>query len=532
MPFDFGLLPNAALTGLSQAEQDSLQKQATSQFLLGSLLSNDPGVGYRAAMGVPEQYTTAQKNILELRQKAADRQSIADFQNKYLPTQFNETSPEFRGPVTPDVESSQNELVAARSQGLPFNIQNALQDVLRLPTAAQGPIRETISSLQPKAQGDLLLNPNMNILRGLPTQNNGVVSQYNPLTRGYSAAPVQNYMESRILSTPPEISPNTRLVPVQGGGVEQQLIPGATASVNAIARAKALGEAAGQTETVRNPVTGEMELVSRESVLNPTRNNRPNVNQPNLNQPNIAQGNFDPNVLPESTSGAVVEASPGRQTLDKGIQQRFEIFSTEAANKAQTAGGRRFAGQQLYNLADRIQNNKLTGIKAEVYSYMSVIPGVGNMFEQEVVDVTNMLQNIKKAQLETTAAQKGSSSNLDATNIEKSYAQITDPGLATKIASTIEIAQADKDDAKNQFVEFYRGNPSQIATAWNNSPLNGSIFNHPKFNQLVTEQVNKWDQGGRKNAPVLPAGFQFGTSKRTGQFQVKRPDGSTYVIGQ
>ena len=244
--FNFGLLSNAALTGLSEQERADLQKQATTQFLLGSLLSNDASTGLRSALSVPEQYTTAQRGITEARQKASDRQAVTDFQSRYLPTQFNESSPQFTGPVTPDVEARQNELATARSQGLPFNIQNALQDVLRLPPSVQGPIRETISALQPRVQGDLLLNPNMEILRGLPTQKDGVASQYNPLTGGFSSAPVQNYMQSRIMTTPPETSPNTMLVPMQGGGFTQQAIPGAAQAVSTIEGAKARGQAEGQ----------------------------------------------------------------------------------------------------------------------------------------------------------------------------------------------------------------------------------------------------------------------------------------------
>lgn len=513
--FNFGLLSNAALTGLSEQERTDLQKQATTQFLLGSLLSNDPAMGLRSALSVPEQYTTAQRGIVEAQQKRSDRQAVTDFQNRFLPTQTNETSPQFTGPVTPDVEAQQNELVAARAQGLPFNIQNALEGVLRLPAAAQGPMRETISALQPRVQGDLLLNPNMQIIRGLPTQKDGVASQFNPLTGGFSAAPVQNFMQSRIMSTPPEVSANTMLVPMQGGGFTQQAIPGAAQAVGTIEGARARAGAEGQVERVINP-DGTERFVPRSSLLNP----------PTGAAPTGATG------TPTGAAGNVARVSPGQATLTAAADERFKTFSNESLAGSNSASGRKLAAQQLYDLSTQIQNNRLTGLQAGAYGFMNAIPGIGKMFEQDITDITRMNQSIATAQLEKTAQQKGAASNLDAQVIARGYATLTDPAAATRMLAAQEIALADKDVAKNQFVENYTGDPGKIGTAWGNSPDNKPIFTHPKFNQFLTEQINSWNQGGRKDKPVLPAGFQLGTGKRSGEFQIKRPDGSIYVVGQ
>ncbi len=513
--FNLGLLSDAALTGLSEDEKSNLQKQATQQFLLGSLLSNDPSMGLKSALSVPDQYLSGQRAITEMQQKAADRAAVANFQGRYMPTQFNEASPQYMGPVTPNVAMQQEELKTARAQGLPFNIQNALQDVINLPTASQGPMRETISALQPKVQGDLLLNPNMQILRGLPTQKEGITSQFNPLTGGYSAAPVQNYMQSRIQATPPEVSANTMLVPMQGGGFTQQAIPGATQAVGAIEGAKAVGQASGQVERVVG-ADGTEYFVPRSYLLN----------QP----PRAGGAGVTPPVV--GVAGAVAKASPAQQTLDAATNARFLDFSKKSLESADSASGRKIAAEQLYDLATQVNNNKLTGVQAGIASYMNAIPGVGKLFEQDITDVTRMTQMIKTAQLEKTAMQKGAASNLDATTIEKSYASITDPAASTRMAAAFEVALADKDVAKNQFVEAYRGDPGKISTAWQNSPDNKPVFTHPKFNQFLSEQVNTWAQGGGQGKPVLPAGFQFGSGKTSGSYMIKRPDGSIYRIGQ
>jgi hypothetical protein len=100
------------------------------------------------------------------------------------------------------------------------------------------------------------------------------------------------------------------------------------------------------------------------------------------------------------------------------------------------------------------------------------------------------------------------------------------------MAAAFEVALADKDIAKNQFVEAYKGDPGKISTAWQNSPDNRPVFNHPKFDQFLNEQVNSWVQGGAQGKPVLPAGFQFGTGKTSGSYLIKKPDGTIYRIGQ
>ena len=514
MPFNIGLLSDAALTGLSDTEKQAMQKQATQQFLLGSLLSGDPAMGFKSAMDIPSTAITMQDMLRKSQQAQADQAALEGFRAKYTPTQFQEANPAYMGPVTPDQLAQQEQIKGARAQGLPFNIQNALQDVLALPTASQSGMRETITALQPKVQGDLLMNPNMQIIRGLPTSKDQIQTQLNAATGLYESRPVVGGMQARIQTTPPEVSPNTMLVPLQGGGFVQRAIPGGPAAVGEIESAKAIAQASGQVERVVG-ADGTEYFVPRSSLL---------TQRPTAGQAVPTTGG--------APIGAVAKASPAQQTLDAATNARFLDFSKNSLESANSASGRKIAAEQLYDLATQVNNNKLTGLQAGVYGYMNAIPGVGKLFEQDITDVTRMTQMIKTAQLEKTAMQKGAASNLDATTIEKSYASITDPAASTRMAAAFEVALADKDVAKNQFVEAYKGDPGKISTAWQNSPENKPVFAHPKFNQFLTEQVNAWSQAGAQGKPVLPAGFQFGTGKKSGEFQIKRPDGSIYRIGQ
>ena len=515
MPFNLGLLSDAALTGLSEDEKSSLQKQATQQFLLGSLLSNDPSMGLKSAYSVPEQYLSGQRAITEMQQKAADRAAVANFQGKYMPTQFNEASPQYMGPVTPDVAQQQNELKTARAQGLPFNIQNALQDVINLPTANQGPMRETISALQPKVQGNLLLNPNMEILRGLPTQDKGITSQYNPLTGGYSAAPVQNYMQSMIQTTPPEVSANTMLVPMQGGGFRQQAIPGATQAVGAIEGAKSMAQAQGQVEQVIG-ADGKTYYVPRSSLLS---------------QP-PSGGGVGTTPTGGVGGGAVAKISPAQEAVNLATSNRYNEFTKTSLDAAMTVGDRKTSAEYLYNAAEQLDPNKLTEFFATGASYMRAIPGVGDKFDSLVGNVNLLNKTRSEGVLKGLGNIKGNANAFEGGIVDKATTGVTDPKFVTKYVSALEIAAADKDDARQRFIDSYTGDPKSVYTAWANSPDNPRLYNHPKVNQFLTEQVNAWQQGGSQGAPVLPAGFTAGRSKSTGAFLIKKPDGTTYTVGQ
>ncbi len=190
-------------------------------------------------------------------QQIAQRQQeeLAGFMGKYAPTPTQayqkaySNLPEntsFDYNPTPEALFRQQQIL-----GQPIDYNQALLDSLRLSgNPAQPQIRETLTAMQPKFVGDLRVDASGNVLSGLPTMKDGVVSQFNPLTRGYSSAPAQGYRESRILATPPEVSTNTELVPRPGGGFMQQPIFGAVQSVAAIEQAKAIAQAGGQVEQV------------------------------------------------------------------------------------------------------------------------------------------------------------------------------------------------------------------------------------------------------------------------------------------
>jgi hypothetical protein len=517
--FNFGLLSNAALTGLGEQERADLQRQATTQFLLGSLLSNDASTGLRSALSVPEQYTTAQKGITEARQRASDRQAVSDFQQRYLPTQFNESSPQFTGPVTPDVEARQNELVAARAQGLPFNIQNALQDVLRLPPTVQGPIRETITAMQPKVQGNLLLNPNQQIVGGIPSFDAARGTVVTPTVQDgratFNVTDAPGFAGAVARNTLPPLKPNQEYVYDRSGNPTGiRTASGALQSIQDIASAEAVGQAAGQVEEVLG-ADGRMYKVPRSTLLN----------QPT----GRGAGQTTPQGGP---AGAASKISPAQEAINLAAANRYNEFTKTAQDSALTVGDRRRSAEYLYNAAEQLDPNKATEFLSGAASYIRAIPGVGDKFDSFVGNVSMFNKTRSDGVLKGLESIKGNANAFEGAIVDKATTGVSDPKFVTKYLSAIEIAAADKDLARQTFLDGYTGDPKGVFTAWQNSPDNPRIYNHPKVNQFLTEQIQSWQRGGSQGAPVLPSGFTAGRSKSTGAILIKKPDGSKFTVGQ
>jgi hypothetical protein len=516
MPINFGLLSNAALTGLGEQERADLQKQATTQFLLGSLLSNDPAMGLRSALSVPEQYSTAQRAITEAQEKKRQRAEVSSFLEQYAPTPMQAgqraLGQDGRGPTISAAQNQQNILNA------PIDFQRALTDSLRLAgNPAQPQIRETLTALQPKFQGDLRVDASGRVVGSLPTTKDGIQSQFNTQTGMYSANPVQRYMESRILTTPPEVSANTMLGITPQGSIQQMAIPGAAQAVSAIEGAKARGQAEGQLTEVLG-ADGRTYRVPVSTLLN---------------QP-TGQGAGQPTTRQVGPAGAASKLSPAEEAINQTAAKRYDEFTQRAQNAALTSADRRRSGEFLYNAAEQLDPNKATEFLSGAASYIRAIPGVGDKFDSFVGNVSMFNKTRSEGVLKGLESIKGNANAFEGSIVDKATTGVSDPKFVTKYLSALEIAAADKDDARQTFLDNYTGDPKGVYTAWQNSADNPRIYNHPKVNQFLTEQVQAWERSGAApgTSPVMPAGFTAGRSKSTGAVQVRKPDGSIFVVGQ
>jgi hypothetical protein len=512
--FNFGLLSNAALTGLSEQERADLQKQATTQFLLGSLLSNDASTGLRSALSVPEQYTSAQKNISDLRNTQRQRQEVTDFLEKYTPSPMQAgqraLGAEGKGPTN---TAAQNQQAILNS---PINFEQALRDSLRLAgNPAQPQIRETLNALQPKFQGDLRVDASGRVVGALPTQKEGIQTQFNLATGQYSANPVQNYMMSQLLTQKPEVSANTMLGVNPDGSIQQMAIPGAAQAVSTIEGAKARGQAEAQLTEVLG-ADGRTYRVPVSTLLN---------------QP-TGQGAGQTTTPQGGPAGAASRISPAQEAINRAAFDRYNEFTKTSLESALTVGDRTRSAEYLYNAAEQLDPNKATEFLSSAASYIRAIPGVGEKFDSFVGNVSMFNKTRSEGVLKGLESIKGNANQFEGDIVDKATTGVSDPKFVTKYLSALEIASADKDLARQTFLDNYTGDPKGVFTAWQNSPDNPRIYNHPKVNQFLTEQIGLWQRGGSQGAPVLPSGFIAGRSKSTGAVQIKKPDGSIFVVGQ
>ena len=511
MAWDWGLLSDAALTGLSDAEKANLQKQATNQFLMGTLLSGDPGLGYKAAIGVPETALNMQKMMRDAQVAQQQQQELAGFKEKYAPTQFQAGQRAMGANAGPTVAAGQAQQAILNT---PIDYNQALMDSLRLTgNPAQPQIRETLKSMQPTFINGLRVDNQGKVIGSLPQEKDGIQTQFNLGTGQFAANPVQNYMMSQLMTKAPEVSANTMLGVNPQGGIQQMAIPGSTAALTAVEGAKAVGQAAGQVEQVVG-ADGKTYYVPRSSLLT----------QP----PSSTTGGG----VGVGAGGSVAKISPAQEAVNRATAERFNEFTKSSLDAASTVNDRKMSAEFLYNAAEQLDPNKTTEWFATGASYLRAIPGVGEKFDSYVGNVNLLNKTRSEGVLKGLSNIKGNANAFEGGIVDRATTGVTDPKFVTKYVSALEIAAADKDDARQKFIDAYTGDPKSVYTAWSNSPDNPRLYNHPKINQFLSEQIASWQQGGSQGMPVLPSGFTAGRSKSTGAILIKKPDGSTYTVGQ
>ena len=474
MPFNIGLLSDAALTGLSDTEKQSMQKQATQQFLIGSLLSGDPATGFKSAMDIPSTAITMQDMLRKSQQAAADQAALEGFRARYTPTKFQEANPEYMGPVTPDQLAQQEQIKGARAQGLPFNIQNALQDVLALPTASQGSMRETITALQPRVQGDLLMNPNMQIIRGLPSQKDLVQTQLNPLTGMYEARPVVGGLEAKVALNLPEVRPNQQLAidPITRG-FTTSVIPGGLSAEQQLNYNQKLGQglAALQTTPVNvvSPETGRKTRTTEAKAMG----------------------------LPTELSASEIQAYEGYKPVREAAFKGFQAATSSDASL-----------QNLQNIINRgaFEPGKFAGFKSEAAAIATGLGIGGDRAKAVAVDSPLFLQSVADVASANIQDLVGATSDKDIQFSASRGPQITNPKEAVQYY--LDLTRV-ANQRKKDYYNYVTKNPvPDVVEKWSQTPQgSSSIFEDPKLRKYLPSFPVTAGPDKGKTAYQLPNGI-------------------------
>jgi hypothetical protein len=491
MPFNIGLLSDAALTGLSDTEKQAMQKQATQQFLLGSLLSGDPATGFKSAMDIPSTAITMQDMLRKSQLAQADQVALEGFRAKYTPTRFQEANPEYMGPVTPDQLAQQEQIKGARAQGLPFNIQNALQDVLALPSASQSSMLGTVTALKPTIQGNVVYNSNMQPTSVVPTADlrsgltlGGTVKDGNI---NFQTAPLSGFRSATALNTLPELSKGEEYV------------------FNALAQPIGVRNAEGTIRALAERTAAE--VATREAnIPRPsfTASGAPTFTY--ATPPGLAGGATQPTGVAQPTTAQPVTGPSTAQTI---LNEAYKPILADAYKGYQTAKKTSPVIDQLQNAFNdpNFDTGSFTDIRLKLGNIFNSFGVSGERNKQFLTSGISARQGVNALTGESLTEAVGAISNFEIGYYGQRNAQITDPKESTNFNLAV-LREANK--RKQEYYKFVsdpkNAGPDVIAK-WEASPQGQKqMFEAPGLRKYLPQfQVNAGPDKG-KTAYQLPSG--------------------------
>lgn len=494
--FNLGLLSDAALTGLSDEEKNSLQKQATQQFLLGSLLSNDPSMGLKSAYSVPEQYLSGQRAISEMQEKKRQRGEVSSFLEQYAPTPMQAgqraLGAEGRGPTLTAAQNQQAILNA------PIDYTRALADSLRLSgNPAQPQIRETLNAMQPKLQDGFIVGPGGKITGFAPkvdtkagTVTTGTMQDGQP---SFQTSVLPGAARAAALNTLPELQKgeqyafdnNQNVIGIVNANGTLQALSQRTAAETAAREANiprpSLTATGAPTFTYATPpgLAG--------GVTQPAGVNQPaGVVQPTTAQP----------VTGPSTAQAI-------------LNQAYKPILDDAYKGFQTAKKTAPVIDQLQNAYNQpgFDTGSFTGLRTQLGNVFNSLGVSGERNKQFLTNAISARQGINALTGESLSEAVGAISNFEIGYYGQRNAQITDPKESTNFnLAVLREANKRKEDFYN-FVSDPKNAGPDVLAKWSTSPQGQKqMFESPSLRKYLPQfQVTAGPDKG-KTAYQLPSG--------------------------
>jgi len=470
--FNLGLLSDAALTGLSDEEKSSLQKQATQQFLLGSLLSNDPSMGLKSALSVPDQYLSGQRAISEMQEKKRQRGEVSSFLEQYAPTPMQAgqraLGAEGRGPTLTAAQNQQAILNA------PIDYNRALADSLRLSgNPAQPQIRETLKSMQPTFIDGLRVDNQGRVIGSLPQQKDLIQTQYNNQTGLFEARPVSGALQAKVGTTLPEVPVGAQLSINDAGLLQTNLLPNMRTVQQQLAFDKQFGTGQAQLQTTPTNIvdlpTGRQKRVTEAQALG----------------------------MPTSLSASEIQAYEG-----------YAPVRADAFKKYQAASNLDKSLENLENIINRgaFEPGKFASFKSEAAAIATGLGIGGDRAKAIAIDSPLFLQATADVASGNLQELVGAQSDKDIIFSKERGPQITNPKEAIQYYVDLnKVANQRKKDYYNYVVN----NPvPNVVEKWSQTKQgSSSIFEDPRLRKyLPSFPVNEGPDKGKK-AYQLPNGI-------------------------
>jgi hypothetical protein len=488
--FNLGLLSDVALTGLSDDEKNSLQKQATQQFLLGSLLSNDASMGLKSALSVPDQYLSGQKAISEMQEKRRQRGEVSSFLEQYAPTPMQAgqraLGAEGRGPTNTAAQNQQAILNA------PIDYSRALTDSLRLSgNPVQPQIRETLNAMQPKLQDGFIVGPGGKIQGFAPkvdtkagTVTTGTMLDGQPQ---FQTGAISGFRSATAKNSLPERSKGEDFVFNANGDVVG--IMNATGAMTALAERTATETAAREANIPRPSFTetgAPTFTYAKPPALAGGVTQTAGVAQPTMAQP----------VTGPSTAQAI-------------LNQAYKPILDDAYKGFQTAKKTSPVIDQLQNAYNQpgFDTGSFTNVRTQLGNVFNSLGVSGDRNKQFLTNAISARQGINALTGESLSEAVGAISNFEIGYYGQRNAQITDPKESTNFnLAVLREANKRKEDFYN-FVADPKNAGADVLAKWSSSPQGQKqMFESPALRKYLPQlQVTAGPDKG-KTAYQLPSG--------------------------
>ena len=471
MAFNFGLLSDAALTGLSDAEKESLQKQATTQFLLGSLLSNDPSMGLKSALSVPDQYLSGQRAISEMKEKQRQRGEVGAFLEQYAPTPMQAGQRALAaGGRGPTVAAGQNQIDILNA---PIDFNRALTDSLRLAgNPAQPQIRETLKSMQPTFVDGLRVDNQGRVIGSLPQQKDLIQTQYNNQTGQFEARPVSGALQAKVGTTLPEVPVGAQLSFNDAGIMQTNLLPGMRPVTQQLAFDKQFGTGQASLQTtptnIIEPSTGRTRRVTEAQALG----------------------------QPTALSPSEVQAFEG-----------YKPIRDDAFKKYQAASSSDTSLQNMQNILNRgaFKPGKFAEFKSEAAAIATGLGIGGTAAKNMATDAPLLLQTFADTVSTNIQDMSGAISNADVIFQKQRGPQITNP--EESLQYYIDLKQVLNKRSKDYYNYVSKNPVPDVVEKWSQTPQgSASLFEDPKLRKYLPKFPVTQGPDKGKTAYQLPTG--------------------------
>jgi len=567
---------------LPPEQQQQARSEATRQFLLGTLFGGRGlASGYAATQQVIPTMQAAQQRQ---RMEQARQQSLVPTGNFLGPQQGSQLDL-LRGQMgdminDPQADAMTTQALQRTGQGTGIGGTGLTAERQLVPEMELDPVRfaELASQAMPASdvQGILqnfeAVRPKINeqgiitdirgrVVGSVPFFKDGTQTQLDQGSGSFVSGAVPGFREAQIRNFIPSLGEGQQPVLGPQGQVGSVMVPGFAENRAVLRTLDALSEAQGRTVSGLGPdnqpgnvpvssIVGtplsflqSVGVISQQPVRQPSAAPQAGAQmgaQPQgAGQPATpAVGAPAPRQAPRPAGFVPTARTPQQEAIDESIRQDFLATTTSVREAAGRSGDRIMNAEEVYSLAETIDPSKLTDWFGVAAPYLSLIPGVGQNLDRFRTNFALFNQQYNRA-VTTQMAGPAAKGNLNETEVnlfKGSTYKTSDPKAATQWIMAREIALADKDRAKAEFLADYRsqgGDPGQFENQWARSDRNPRIYNHPKVNQFITERVQ---EGLSRTSPGevpefnFPPGFtaQGYSDDRTG-IVIRKPDGSTFI---